>query len=212
MRIFKFDEMLNEEVSKNDPIPELWEESNMGIVLVGAPGSGKSTFAKSEINRKMRNVKVFSTDDVSRAFTKDPKEYKSGSSRLNFNRLVNFMESGQNFVYDTTVSSDKKLMEVAEKARDNGYNLIFIHIVVDLETAKNQNDMRSKSGGHEVDLNYIEMAYKRQFQNMKDFEKYLEPDAYYVVMNRPGGYKYLKMENGKLLKRKVDKYVPVSRV
>lgn len=204
--------MLNEEFSKNDPIPEFVEKSNLGIILFGAPGSGKSTFASSEITRKMKSVKVFSTDDVSKTFTKNSKEYRSGSSNLNFNRLMNFIDSGQNFVYDTTISSTQKMMEVTYKAEQSGYKIIFIHIVVDLETAKKQNVMRSKDGGHEVDLNYIEVSYKKQFQSMRDIEKYLKPDAYYVVMNRPTGYKYMKMDNGKLLKRKVDKYVPVSKI
>jgi predicted ABC-type ATPase len=209
MRVLRFDEIINEEVSKNDPIPELWQDKNVGIILFGAPGSGKSTYAKNEIMRKMRNSKIFSTDDVSKLFTKDSNEHKPGSSSLNFGRLVNFMESGQNFIYDTTAMNDRSLLEITKRARENGYKLVFIHIIVDLQTAKDQNDKRSKSGGHKVDVDYIEMAYRRQFQNMKSFDSILKPDAYYIVMNRPTGYKYMKIIDGKLLKRKVDKYVPI---
>jgi hypothetical protein len=37
--------------------------------------------------------------------------------------------------------------------------------------------------------------------------KYVKPDAFYVVLNKGGSYKYYKFDNGELKRRKVDKYV-----
>lgn len=206
MRILRFGQ-INEEYSKNDPIPE-FKEDGLGIILIGAPGAGKTTFAKNKIMTRMGNVKHFSTDDVSRILSGGSKEYRSGSSRINNLRLQNYLDSGQNFIYDTTAAGDRTLYNLVDAAKSKDYKILFIHIVVDLETAKRQNKQRSEAGGHEVDDGYIEMAYKRQFQNMKSYDNIFSPIAYYVVMNHGGKYKYMKMENGKLLKRKVDKYVP----
>jgi predicted ABC-type ATPase len=206
MKLLRFNQ-INEEHSKNDPMPELKEEG-LGIVLVGAPGAGKTTFAKNEIMPRMRNVKHFSTDDVSRLLGGGSKEYRSGSSRVNNLRLQNYLESGQNFIYDTTAAGDRTMYNLVDSARDKGYKILFIHIIVDLETSKRQNKERAESGGHNVDNGYIEMAYKRQFSNMKSFETIFSPLAYYIVMNHNGKYKYMKIENGRLLKRKVDKYIP----
>ena len=64
------------ESSKNDPIPELNRiQEKLGIVLLGIPGAGKSTFARKRILPFQKNIKTFSTDDVSLRFTKDPSKY-----------------------------------------------------------------------------------------------------------------------------------------
>jgi uncharacterized protein YbcV (DUF1398 family) len=44
---------------------------------------------------------------------------------------------------------------------------------------------------------------------MKYFSE-LNPESYYIVYNIDGKYKFMKYENGKILKRKVDKYVPLK--
>jgi hypothetical protein len=46
---------------------------------------------------------------------------------------------------------------------------------------------------------------------MKYFSE-LNPESYYIVYNIDGKYKFMKYENGKILKRKVDKYVPLKKV
>ena len=51
------------ENSKNDAIPEITQGGKLGIVLIGAPGIGKSTFAKNYITHKNQNIKIFSTDE-----------------------------------------------------------------------------------------------------------------------------------------------------
>ena len=44
--INNFNSFVNEEHSKNDPIPEINRmQEKLGIILLGLPGSGKSTFA-----------------------------------------------------------------------------------------------------------------------------------------------------------------------
>ena len=48
--INNYQEFINEEYSKNDPIPEINRmKEKLGIVLLGLPGSGKSTFANKFI-------------------------------------------------------------------------------------------------------------------------------------------------------------------
>ena len=47
------------ENSKNDPIPEITQGGKLGIVLIGAPGIGKSTFAKNYIIHNIFNCYSF---------------------------------------------------------------------------------------------------------------------------------------------------------
>lgn len=210
--INNFDSFVNEEYSKNDPIPEInRQQDKLGIVLLGLPGSGKSTFAKRFILPHNSNIKTFSTDDVSLRFSKDPNKYHPGASELNIVALKSYMRSGQNFIYDTTGSNDKNVFDVTKLAHKYGYNVIFILILIDVDTAKQQNIKRGNIGGHLVDDDYIDFVYSTQLQTTKNYLKYIKPDSFYVVLNKDGKYKYYKYDNGELKKRKVDKYVSFMR-
>jgi predicted ABC-type ATPase len=207
--INKWGSFINEEWSKNDPIPELTRESEkLGIILLGVPGSGKSTFANTYIKPHNRNIKMFSTDDVSLLFTKDSSKYHMGSSELNLKYLDNYIQTGQNFVYDTTGSNQQGVFKVSKTARKVGYKLVFILLLTDLETAKRQNMMRGQKGGHMADEDYIEFVYSMQRDTTRDYLKYLKPDNFYIVLKKEAGYKFMKFSpSGELLKRKIDKYV-----
>lgn len=207
--INKWGSFINEEWSKNDPIPEVTRESEkLGIILLGVPGSGKSTFANTYIKPHNRNIKMFSTDDVSLLFTKDPSKYHIGSTELNLKYLDNYIQTGQNFVYDTTGSNQQGVFNVFKAAKKMGYKLIFILLLTDLETAKRQNVMRGERGGHTADEDYIDFVYSMQRDTTRDYLKYLKPDGFYIVLKKEAGYKFMKFSpSGELLKRKVDKYV-----
>ena len=212
MRIERFYDFINEEFSKNDPIPEITRDNDkLGIIFIGTPGSGKSTFISNFIMPRNRNMKKFSTDDISLLYTKDPKIYYKSSSSLNSGRLHTYIKSGRNFIYDTTGIHDANVFKVCKNARENGYKIIFIQILVDLETSKKQNIKRRDSGGHFVDETYIDFVYSRISSTVKDYNNLLKPDNFYIVFNKEGKYKYFKYDNGKLLRRKMDKYIPVVK-
>jgi len=206
---FKSYSKINEEISKNDPIPEITRmDKNLGIILLGTPGSGKSTFAKNYIYPHNKNIKDFSTDDVSFRFTKDVKKFYPGSTEINLNYLSNYIETGQNFIYDTTGSNAEGVYKVFKKAKRLGYTVIFILMLIDLETTKKQNLRRGEVGGHMADEDYIDFVYQRQLHTTKDYVKILKPDNFYIILNNLGKYKFYKFsKEGELLKRKVDKYV-----
>lgn len=205
-----FSDYIIEGLSKNHPIQELRQQDKLGIVLLGAPGAGKSTFAQKIILPQLRNAKTFSTDDVSLLYTKDPNVYKIGAAELNIERLKKYILSGQNFIYDTTGANEKSVYDVCKKATKNGYKVVFILLLIDLPSAKRQNIQRALSGGHNVDEDYIEFVYQTQNQTTKGYINYLKPESFYVVLNKEGKYRYFKHLGDKLLRRKVDKYVPMN--
>ena len=205
-----FNEFITEGLSKNHPIQELSQSDKLGIILLGAPGAGKSTFAKNVILPHNRNIKSFSTDDVSLLYTKDPNVYKRGATELNIDRLKTYIKTGQNFIYDTTGANEKAVYDISSVAKKHSYKIIFILILVDLSTAKRQNLKRAMSGGHNVDQDYIDFVYQTQNQTTKGYMKQLKPKSFYIILNKDGKYKYYKHLGDRLLKRKVDKYVPMN--
>lgn len=229
--IKEYNQFILEEVSKNEPIPEIiGTNRGLAIFLIGAPGIGKSYFVKNHIHTKNRNIKDFSTDDVSLLFTKDPNVYYTGrekeeggktkgASQLNLLRMEKFMETGQNFIYDTTGAGKEftdrgfeHIKEIYDKAKECGYKIVFIHLLSTLQTSIEQDKLRSRH----VDPHYIQWAYAKQMGGEVDgikvegnIQRYkaLNPDEYYLVTSIDQKYKFYKFIDGKLAVRKNDRYI-----
>ena len=197
--ITKYHQFINE--SKNDAISEL-NQDKIGIILMGTPGLGKTHFNKNYI-QKRKEIKTFSTDNVSLKFTKDPNKYYGGASDLNIKMLLTFMDGGNSFIYDTTGTHPDQIFKIVQKARKSSYKIIFIHLVGPLELSLKQNQIRDR----QVDPEYIKFSYQNQFPNMKTYSSQLNPDAYYIVYKKDNQYKFYKYKDGEILKRKVDKYI-----
>lgn len=217
MKYLELFNKLNEELSKNEPIPELFQDKKLGIFLLGVPGSGKSTFINNEILPKNRNFKSFSTDYVSLKFTGDPNVYfkrkkEDGKVKtatdVNLKYLENYMKSGQNFVFDTTGDNEQAIIDMNNLAVENGYDIIFITMLIEKSEAKRRNLFRGSKGGHLVDEDYIDMVYANQLYKTKRYMKELNYSNFYIVLIKGGKFKYYKHTGQEILKHKVDKYVP----
>lgn len=206
--MLSFSEFILEEFSKNDPIPEISRfKKKLGIILVGLPGAGKSTFIKSFILPRNSQFKSFSTDDVSNLITKDPKSYHERSAILNIERLSNYIKTGQNFIYDTTGAHEINIFKIVKEARDQDYTIIFIQLQTSVEVAKKRNVSRLRV----ADDDYIDFTYQRLQDNMDLYYNFLKPENFYVV-DSTEDYIFFKYQDGKLLKRDYDKYVEVSTI
>lgn len=193
------------ENSKNDAIPEITQGGKLGIILIGAPGIGKSTFVKNFITPKNQRIKVFSTDDVSLTLTKQHNVYRRGASQLNLRKLSIFIKSGGSFIYDTTGVQKENVESITKEARENGYKIIYIHLMGTLDLSLKQNLQRERN----VPDSVVKNIYSEQSRNMKYFSS-LNPDNYYIIYNIDGKYKFMKYDGQRLLKRKVDRYVPFN--
>ena len=235
MRYLKeYSSFLNEEWSRNEPIPEILDKpKGLAIFLIGAPGIGKSYFINKFVHPKNPNIKDFSTDDVSLLFTKDPNVYYKGkekpeggmtsnAAQLNLKKMEQFIETGNSFIYDTTGAGKeytdkgyKHIKKMFDLARENRYEIVFIHLLSTLQTSIDQDKLRDRH----VDQHYIEWAYAKQMGGMVDGTriegnmpryKALGPDHYYVVLSIEKKYRFLKFVDGKLCKKKGDRYVPMN--
>ena len=201
--MLSFSEFILEEFSKNDPIPEISKfKTKLGIVLIGLPGAGKSTFINNFILPRNSQFKSFSTDDVSNLLTRDPKAYDERSAILNIERLSNYIKTGQNFIYDTTGAHETNIFKIVEESRDLGYTIIFIQLETNVEVAKKRNISRMRVADEE----YIDFTSQRLKHNMELYSKYLKPDNFYIV-DSTSDYIFFKYIDGKILKREFDKYI-----
>ena len=235
MRYIKeYSSFIGEEWSKNEPIPEILDRPNgLAIFLIGAPGIGKSTFVNRFIHPKNPNIKDFSTDDISLLYTKDPNVYYKGrekaeggrtsnASQLNLKKMKLFMTTGNSFIYDTTGAGKEytdtgfeHVKEIFDMARENRYEIVFIHLLSTLQTSIDQDKLRDRH----VDPHYIQWAYAKQMGGQIDGQKVegnlnrykaLNPDSYYVVLSIDRKYTFMKFVDGRLSRRKGDRYVPIK--
>ena len=194
--ILRFNQYISEEVSKNDPIPEIQRIDKLGIILLGTPGIGKSTFIKNFISPKRGDIKVFSTDDVSLTMTKSPDVYYPKASELNLDRLLTFIESGKPFIYDTTGTNLQNIERIWRESKSNDFTTIFIHLIGRKEQAQIGNISRIRK----VPKDYLDSSFNKQLDNMKVYLGW-NPDAYYLVSRDEFGYGWWKIENNQVLKR-----------
>ncbi len=194
--ILNFNQFITEEHSQNDPIPEITRVDNLGIILLGAPGIGKSTFVKNFILTKRPDFKVFSTDDISLTMTKSHDVYYPRSSELNLERLAMYIETRRPFIYDTTGTDINKIRQIWDQSKNFNYTLIFIHLIGTKEQAQIGNISRPRK----VDSDYLSMSHEKQFKNMEEYLRW-NPYCYYMVNRIDNTYQFWKAEAGKIWKR-----------
>jgi predicted kinase len=232
--INEYNSFIGEEWSKNEPIPEIIDKpKGLAVFLIGSPGIGKSTFVSKFIHPKNPNIKDFSTDDISLLYTGDPNVYYTGkekpeggrtsnAAKLNLKKMKLFMDTGNSFIYDTTGAGKKytdsgfqHIKEIFDLAKEKKYEIVFIHLLSTLETSLSQNKLRDRY----VDPDYILWAYAKQMGAQIDGQKVegnlnrykaLNPHSYYVVLCINQKYNFFKFVNGKLAKRKGDRYIPIK--
>jgi len=230
-----FDSILDiEEIDHNDYVYDVVLDEHHNFIGGNIPTIlHNSTFVNRFIHPKNPNIKDFSTDDISLLYTKDPNVYYRGkekpeggrtsnASQLNMKKMMQFITTGNSFIYDTTGSGKEytdtgfaHVKEIFDKARENGYEIVFIHMLSTLQTSIDQDKLRDRH----VDPHYIQWAYAKQMGGEVDGQKVegnmprykaLGPDQYYVVLSIDRKYTFMKYVDGKLCKKKGDRYVPMN--
>lgn len=113
---------------------------NKLYMLVGIPGSGKSTIAKN------LDAKIFSSDDLRKEFWGD--ENIQGDNNLLFEelhkRIVKSLKNNEDCVYDATNLSSKRRIQFLKLISDIDCEKICILVVTDYELCLRRNKERER--------------------------------------------------------------------
>lgn len=140
------------------------------IIVVGANGSGKSTYIANLTAKNMVNVRYINADIIAKdKFKMVNDEYeKNRKSMLCAMELVDFaIKSGFSFIYETVFSHISKL-ELVYKAKELGYKIIAIYLKTNsYDINIKRVALRVGQGGHNVPTDKIISRYARMLENVE---------------------------------------------
>lgn len=146
-------------------------EKNL-YIIAGCNGAGKTT-ASFTILPDILDCKEFvNADEIARGLSPfQPETVSFEAGRIMLHRIEELIESGQNFAFETTLST-RSYKEKVENARMKGYNVTILYFwLQNVELAKERVRIRVMEGGHNIAEEVIERRYNRGAVNL--FEIFL---------------------------------------
>jgi len=161
------------------------------IIIGGANGSGKTTFAKEFMN--VIGYEFLNADEIAKEIEKkEPNSVLIKAGRIFFKRLNNCIQEQRNFIVETTLSGTY-INKVAKKAKQHGYKLTVIYLFLDdpnlcIERVK----IRVLKGGHDVPVEDIVRRFYRSKDNFLNNFMGLA-DNWSMIYNGEKGFQLVAM-------------------
>lgn len=147
------------------------------VFVVGANGSGKSTFIANFLKSYELDIKYINADIVEKEYfegIKDEKERALKSMEKTQKLVKNTMEKGQSFVYESVFSHPSKL-ELVKKAKELGYKVIAIYVKTNSSQINVERvALRASQGGHDVPKEKILSRYERVKENVEKLKEIVD--------------------------------------
>lgn len=120
---------------------------SMLYVMVGLPGSGKSTIAKG-----MHGVKVVSSDSIREELYGDESIQGNGGVVFStlFSRVSEELQKGNNVVIDATCTRRKDRVALCKRFSGAASSIVAIYVATPLEECKERNAKRDRVVPEEV--------------------------------------------------------------
>ena len=138
-------------------------------IIAGCNGAGKTT-ASFTILPEILDCKEFvNADEIAKGLSPfQPEKVSFEAGRIMLNRINELLEGGENFAFETTLSS-KTYKDKITEAITKGYNVsILFFWLRDVELAKERVKTRVIEGGHNIEEEVIERRYERGIINLFD--------------------------------------------
>lgn len=135
------------------------------LIVIGAPGSGKSTFATKFSD--MFHAPFIDGGSLSNAAIDH-----HAAIHLALLMLEEIQKTGQTMVYEPISGFKTERVEIAKAAVKNGYVPIVIWVQTDKLVCETRTTRKSRSNPHPMDAEEFERQYKR-FTTPGDKEKYV---------------------------------------
>lgn len=127
---------------------EIKEQCGVLTVLVGLPGSGKSTWADENAGKGV----IISTDQIRGEINGDPADQSNGNEvwRLAFNRTRYWLHLGYNVIFDATNCGRANRRNVLHELKDHAREVYAIFFNTSKAECKRRNAARERVVPDEV--------------------------------------------------------------
>ena len=139
----------------------------MLYIISGCNGAGKTTASFNILPDLLQCKEFVNADEIARGISPfQPEKVSIEAGRLMLKRIDELMNSGQDFSFETTLSS-KSFIQTIIYAKERGYYVTLIFFWLEsVELAKDRVLKRVSEGGHNIEEVVIERRYKNGIKNL----------------------------------------------
>jgi predicted ABC-type ATPase len=136
-------------------------------IISGCNGAGKTTASFNILPDLLQCKEFVNADEIARGISPfQPEKVSIEAGRLMLKRIEELMISGQDFSFETTLSS-KSFIKTIIDAKERGYYVTLIFFWLEsVELAKDRVLKRVSEGGHNIDEVVIKRRYKNGIRNL----------------------------------------------
>lgn len=170
------------------------KKSPIMMMMVGFPGSGKTTFLKNKFDRKLNNFVMINPDEL---LIGHP-DFEFGKGYVHKNDVLPIMDSlfdlvekkGYSFIYDSNCSDIDHCRSILKRFKK--YHKIIIGVYADYDVARNRIKRRAKKEGRNVPISFLNSVYKTRDKFIKYIKKLKDYDEVYIYDNSGNRIKLIK--------------------
>lgn len=154
-------------------------------IIAGCNGAGKTTASYTILPEILDCKEFVNADEIAKGLSPfRPEKAGIEAGRLMLKRLQILLESGENFAFETTLST-RSYVNFIEKAKEQNYQVtclfFWLHSV---ELAISRVETRVREGGHHIPEDVIRRRYKSGLMNF--FNLFLPRVDNWLFVNNSG--------------------------
>ena len=150
------------------------------IILIGPPGSGKSTFAEQLLDIYPEKLVLISPDAIRKELNTEHGHKEVEVFRLVYDRLQSYLDEGKSVVYDATNCNKKHRVKIVNVASRHATNVIGLISRTDFLSCISYNDARDRP----VPTDVITQMYLNLRNNPPSMGEGYDILAYFDLKNR----------------------------
>lgn len=152
-------------------------------VITGCNGAGKTTASFNILPEILECKEFVNADEIARGLSPfRPEQVAIAAGRMMLTRIHELLDSGENFSFETTLST-RSFVQTIELAKSKGYYTTIIFFYLEsVELALDRVAIRVAEGGHYVQSEVVRRRYYLGIKNL--FNLYAEiVDSLYIYDN-----------------------------
>ena len=154
-------------------------------IIAGCNGAGKTTASYTILPEILDCKEFVNADEIAKGLSPfRPEKARIEAGRLMLKRIKTLLEFGENFAFETTLST-RSYVNFIEKAKERNYQVtclfFWLHSV---ELAISRVETRVREGGHHIPEDVIRRRYKSGLMNF--FKLFLPRVDNWLFVNNSG--------------------------